>query len=119
MDYSERQPLLESFGPHRHLQRIPPTDPSEGYPDGLPGESHGKALSWTSAYILVVSRVIGSGIFATPGSIVKSTGSIGLTLLVWLFGTVLSVCGLSVSMELGCIFPRSGGDKVSKSSFRI
>ncbi|KAJ5585562.1 uncharacterized protein N7459_005362 [Penicillium hispanicum] len=111
MAHSERQPLLASTNP-RDLQTIPPADPPEDYPDGLPGVSHGKNLSWTSAYILVVSRVIGSGIFATPGSIVKSTGSVGLTLLVWLFGTILSACGLSVSMEYGCMLPRSGGDKV-------
>ncbi|KAL4809854.1 amino acid/polyamine transporter I [Aspergillus unguis] len=71
-----------------------------------------KTLSWTSAYILVVSRVIGSGIFATPGSIVKSSGSIGLSLLLWLIGTVLAGCGMVVSMEYGCMLPRSGGDKV-------
>ncbi|KAM0102502.1 low-affinity methionine permease [Aspergillus fumigatus] len=73
---------------------------------------YGRNLTWTSAYILVISRVIGSGIFATPGSIVKSVGSVGLALLVWLVGTVLAACGLAVSMEFGCMLPRSGGDKV-------
>ena len=107
MDHNERQPLLEPT--------ISRSDTPAGYPDRLPTTSHGKSLSWTSAYILVVSRVIGSGIFATPGSIVNSTGSVGLTLLVWLVGTILSVCGLAVSMEYGCMLPRSGGDKVGRS----
>ncbi|OJJ46753.1 hypothetical protein ASPZODRAFT_97254 [Penicilliopsis zonata CBS 506.65] len=72
----------------------------------------GRNLSWSSAYILVISRVIGSGVFATPGSIVKSAGSIGATLLVWIVGTVLAACGLAVSLEYGCMLPRSGGEKV-------
>ncbi|KAL5334153.1 amino acid permease-domain-containing protein [Aspergillus crustosus] len=80
--------------------------------DALPTAAPGKHLSWTSAYILVVSRVIGSGIFATPGSIVKSSGSIGLSLLLWVAGTVLSACGMVVGMEYGAMLPRSGGDKV-------
>ncbi|KAE8347658.1 hypothetical protein BDV24DRAFT_170725 [Aspergillus arachidicola] len=69
-------------------------------------------MTWSSAYILVISRVIGSGVFATPGSIVKSAGSIGLTLVLWLVGTILAACGMAVSMEFGCMLPRSGGDKV-------
>lgn len=72
----------------------------------------GRNLSWSSAYILVISRVIGSGIFATPGSILKSSGSIGLTVSVWVVGAILAACGLAVSLELGCMLPRSGGDKV-------
>jgi amino acid transporter len=72
----------------------------------------GRNLSWSSAYILVISRVIGSGIFATPGSIVKSTGSIGLAMLLWIAGSFIAWCGLVVSLEYGCMLPRSGGDKV-------
>ncbi|KAJ5935121.1 hypothetical protein N7466_004668 [Penicillium verhagenii] len=107
MTNSERQPLLES-----DQHELPTTSDIPVFPDSLPGATYGKNISWSSAYILVVSRVIGSGIFATPGSIVKSAGSVGLTLLVWLVGTILSACGLSVSMEYGCMLPRSGGDKV-------
>jgi amino acid transporter len=108
MEDSETQPLLEA---ERYCHQCNPRADA-GYPDSLPGANHGKSLSWASAYILVVSRVVGSGIFATPGSIVKSTGSIGLSLLVWLVGTVLAACGMAVSMEFGCMLPRSGGDKV-------
>ena len=43
----------------------------------------GRNLGWSSAYILIISRVIGSGIFATPGSIYRSVGSIGITLVLW------------------------------------
>ncbi|RAK99606.1 putative methionine permease [Aspergillus ibericus CBS 121593] len=94
----ERQPLLATAD---ILDDVPR--------EVQPGQKH---LTWISAYILVVSRVIGSGIFATPGTIVKSAGSVGLSLLIWLAGTVLAACSLAVSMEYGCMLPRSGGEKV-------
>lgn len=118
MSNTETEPLLDSTSPGYDA-----VDDStlESPLDALHSEfqsklpevpSHRKALNWSSAYILVISRVIGSGVFATPGSIVKSAGSIGLTLLLWLVGTILAACGMAVSMEFGCMLPLSGGDKV-------
>ena len=72
----------------------------------------GRNLTWTSAYMLTVSRTVGSGIFATPGSIYKSVGSVGLALTIWIIGALIAACGLAVSLELGCMLPRSGGVKV-------
>ncbi|KAJ5991065.1 hypothetical protein N7522_011272 [Penicillium canescens] len=119
MGTQETQPLLGASSHSGAISQITiqPQDNTHDdlpapYPDALPGATYRKSLNWSSAYILVVSRVIGSGIFATPGSIVKSAGSIGLTLLVWLVGTILSACGMAVSMEYGCMLPRSGGEKV-------
>ncbi|KAF7560134.1 hypothetical protein G7046_g4028 [Stylonectria norvegica] len=81
--------------------------------DVLPETSTlGRTLTWSSAYILVISRVIGSGIFATPGAIVQSVGSAGLALSLWLVGAAIAACGLAVSLEYGCMLPRSGGHKV-------
>ncbi|KAJ0413458.1 amino acid permease-domain-containing protein [Aspergillus carlsbadensis] len=106
---AETQPLLqEQHAFPRYYE--PETRRDDELPS--PAPAPGKYLSWTTAYILVVSRVIGSGIFATPGSIVKSSGSIGLSLVLWIAGTVISACGMVVSMEYGCMLPRSGGDKV-------
>ena len=69
----------------------------------------GRNLGWSSAYILIMSRVIGSGIFATPGAIVQSVGSVGITLLLWVGGALISWLGLAISLEYGCMLPRSGG----------
>ncbi|KAL5406739.1 hypothetical protein PMIN03_007620 [Paraphaeosphaeria minitans] len=81
--------------------------------DVLPETSTlGRTISWPSAYIIVISRVIGSGIFATPGVIVKSVGSVGLSLSLWLLGTIIAACSLAVTLEYGCMLPRSGGEKV-------
>ena len=72
----------------------------------------GRNLGWCSAYILIISRVIGSGIFATPGAIVGSVGSIGLSLVLWVAGALFAWFGLAITLEFGCMLPRSGGDKV-------
>lgn len=121
MGIQEEQPLLQPSNQYQTIQThqeqpSPSNEPNATFPDSLPGAAYKKTINWPSAYILVVSRVIGSGIFATPGSIVKSAGSIGLTLLIWLIGTILSGCGLAVSMEFGCMLPRSGGEKVNPPS---
>lgn len=80
--------------------------------DVLPETSAlGRTIGWPSAYIIVISRVIGSGIFATPGVIVKSVGSVGLSLSLWFLGSIIAACGLAVTLEYGAMLPRSGGEK--------
>jgi L-type amino acid transporter 9 len=59
-----------------------------------------------------VGRIIGAGIFSTPSSITESVGSIGASFMIWLLGFFLSMAGLFVWLEFGCMFPRSGGEKV-------
>lgn len=71
-----------------------------------------RKISWTSAYILIISRMTGSGIFAAPGVVMQSAGSIGLSLLIWLLGVLLAVCAAAVAMEYGCMLPRSGGQNL-------
>jgi len=59
-----------------------------------------------------VGRIIGTGIFSTPSSITSSVGSVGAALMLWILGGVLSFAGLCVWLELGCMFPHSGREKV-------
>lgn len=59
-----------------------------------------------------VGRIIGTGIFSTPSSILGSVDSVGASMMLWVLGFVLSFCGLFVWLELGSMFPRSGGEKV-------
>lgn len=39
-------------------------------------------------------------------------GSVGASLMLWVLGLLLSVCGLCVWLEFACMIPRSGGEKV-------
>jgi L-type amino acid transporter 9 len=59
-----------------------------------------------------IGRIIGTGIFSTPSSILGSVGSVGASVLLWVAGFLLSFCGLFVWLEFGTMFPRSGGEKV-------
>ena len=72
----------------------------------------GRNIGRGSAFILIISRVIGSGIFATPGLIVKAVGSVGLSLLLWIIGAIITWFALSVFLEYGCMLPRSGGELI-------
>lgn len=59
-----------------------------------------------------VGRIIGTGIFSTPSSILGSVGSVGASMMLWVLGFVLSFCGLFIWLEFGTMIPRSGGEKV-------
>jgi amino acid transporter len=39
------------------------------------------------------------------------TGSVGVSLFLWIIGGILTFCGLSVFLEFGLAIPRSGGEK--------
>lgn len=113
IESSEHTPLLSPSSIASSDTISPDTPDRSVEHDTIPETAtYGRNISWSSAYILVISRVVGSGIFASPGAIVKSVGSIGLALSLWVVGTILSACGLAVSLEYGCMLPRSGGDKV-------
>lgn len=104
-------PLHESERQQGHLRYVQSIRSVEN--DVLPETAIvGRTIGWGSAYILVISRVIGSGIFAMPGTIVKSVGSPGLALILWVMGAFVAWCGLAITLEYGCMLPRSGGEKV-------
>jgi amino acid transporter len=50
-------------------------------------------------------------VFSTPSSIFAATGSVGICLILWIVGGILTFCGLSVFLEFGLAIPRSGGEK--------
>ncbi|KAJ7464787.1 high affinity methionine permease [Mycena galericulata] len=72
----------------------------------------GRHLGIFSCTMLIVGKIIGTGIFSTPSSILGSVGSVGASLMLWVLGFALSFCGLFIWLELGTMIPRSGGEKV-------
>jgi amino acid transporter len=50
-------------------------------------------------------------VFSTPSGIFAITGSVGVSLFLWIIGGILTFCGLSVFLEFGLAIPRSGGEK--------
>ncbi|KAI0109788.1 amino acid transporter [Daldinia grandis] len=68
-----------------------------------------KNLGALEAFAIVISIVIGSGIFTSPGSIDTNVPSPGAALVVWLVGGVLAWTGASTMAELGTAIPGEGG----------
>lgn len=62
--------------------------------------------------MLVVSSVIGAGIFLTPGTVADQVPHPGLFLAAWLAGGLLSLAGALANAELGAMYPHAGGDYV-------
>ncbi|KAK7046478.1 high affinity methionine permease [Favolaschia claudopus] len=70
-----------------------------------------RKLGLTSAVFLVFNRVIGTGIYATPSVILRTSGSVGVALVMWLVGALIAAAGTAVYVELGTGLPRNGGEK--------
>jgi APA family basic amino acid/polyamine antiporter len=69
-----------------------------------------RTLRQSDLLLLFIGSVIGSGIFLTPGLILRQlSGSVGLSLLVWLVGGVLSLLGALTYAELSATNPEAGG----------
>ena len=69
-----------------------------------------RTLRLKDLLLLFVGSVIGSGIFLTPGLILRQVhGSVGLSLLVWIAGGVLSLLGALTYAELAAANPEAGG----------
>lgn len=81
-------------------------------PAAHPKDTLRRELRLRDATLLVVSGVIGSGIFLTPAAIAGQLPHPGAILFVWALGGLLSLAGALANAELGAMFPQAGGDYV-------
>jgi APA family basic amino acid/polyamine antiporter len=63
-----------------------------------------------TAGCLLVSNVVGSGIFTTTGFMARDLGDPWLILAIWLFGALLALAGALSYSELGTALPVAGGE---------
>ncbi len=68
-----------------------------------------RAIGLRSATLLVITNVIGSAIFLTPGIMAATLPSEPLLLLAWATGGAIALCGGLTYAEMGAMYPRSGG----------
>jgi len=66
-------------------------------------------IGFTSAVLLVIGNVIGSGIFLTSGIMLQRMPSDSLLILAWVIGGLVALAGALTYAEMGAMFPRSGG----------
>ncbi|WP_287128863.1 amino acid permease [Candidatus Cyanaurora vandensis] len=71
-----------------------------------------RSMTFIDGAALIVGTTIGSGIFASPGKVLGSVGSVGLAMLVWVVAGLLSLAGALCYAELGAALPVSGGEYV-------
>lgn len=71
-----------------------------------------RELGLLDATMIVVSGVIGGGIFFTPQVVAEHLPHVGWILGVWATGTVIALAGALTFAELGARFPDAGGHYV-------
>ena len=71
-----------------------------------------KDLGLKESTSIVISRIIGSGIFRTPAPIMALVGCTSLFGLVWVLGGIITVFGAVIYAELTAMIPKSGGPYV-------
>ena len=94
---------ISTFGLRRCLEkRCVPAEPASGL----------RLVPRLTAFdtaMVVVSLVIGIGIFRTPAMVATATGTTGRFLFAWLIGGIASLVGAFVFAEIGSRYPHAGG----------
>lgn len=82
-------------------------DGAEKDPSALP-----RRIGWFTAACVLVSNVVGTGIFTTTGFMARDLGHPGLILFIWLMGGLIALAGALSYSELGTALPVAGGEYV-------
>jgi APA family basic amino acid/polyamine antiporter len=69
-------------------------------------------IGWFTATCVLISNIVGGGIFTTTGIMARDLGDPMLILLLWFMGAVFAVGGAMIYGELGSRLPHAGGDYV-------
>lgn len=75
-------------------------------------KSVAQKIGWFTASCVLVSNIIGGGIFTTTGFMARDLGDPMLILLLWFIGALFALGGAMVYGELGASLPHAGRDYV-------
>ena len=76
-------------------------------PSALP-----RRIGLFTAACVLVSNVVGTGIFTTTGFMARDLGHPGLILSIWLMGGLIALAGALSYSELGTALPVAGGEYI-------
>ncbi|KAK9770065.1 putative High-affinity methionine permease [Seiridium cardinale] len=82
---------------------------------GAPVESRSPMGYQANSLFLIflnIGKMIGTGVFSTPSTILSGTGSVGLSMVYWGLGFVTSATSLSIYLEYMAYFPNRSGSEV-------
>jgi APA family basic amino acid/polyamine antiporter len=85
------------------------TDPASSAP---PQAQLARRLGLTSAIMVVIGSIIGSGIFLTPQNIAAAVQVPGVMIFVWILTGLLTLAGALTNAEIGSAIPEAGGHYV-------
>ncbi|RMZ87064.1 hypothetical protein DV736_g5712, partial [Chaetothyriales sp. CBS 134916] len=91
----------------RHLLRLWLRDPEFAWETPAPLQTR-----WTQLFDGNLSKMVGTGVYSTPSSVLKGTGSVGLALIYWFIGFLIAASSLSVYLEYASYFPNRSGSEV-------
>ncbi|KAH6677165.1 amino acid permease-domain-containing protein [Halenospora varia] len=72
----------------------------------------GYAVGPVTIMFLNISKMIGTGVYSTPASVLSGTGSVGLAMIYWVLGFLIAASSLSVYLEYASYFPNRSGSEV-------
>lgn len=103
-----------TFGSHPDERRGSPDDGSPHRPPTNFTEDRqlGRTLGTLDVSALILNKMVGTGIFTTPGIVLSLTRSKGLSVGFWVLGGLYSILNFSIYLEYGINFPYNGGDLI-------
>lgn len=80
-------------------EKVKKMEEEEGEKRSLVGMK--KELGLVNCVGIIVGNIIGTGIFISPGAVLQYTGSIGMSLIIWVVSGLATIVGALIYSELG------------------